>query len=278
MTKAKNQFMIHSKFNVQHKKIIRYVAFISFIFLSTISTFAQGTRLLQQPTISTSQIAFVYGGYIWITTFVEEKAVRLTSTAAVENDPYFSPNGKYLTFTSNRSGSDAVYVMSVKGGATKRLTWHPSASRARGWTKDGDRVLYSSSRDVAPSRFDRLWTISIDGGPSTQLTARRATNGSYSPDGKQIVIDRVRRWDKEWRAYRGGQNKALSILNLKDLSETLLPNELTTDINPVWMGDVIYFLSDRDWVSNIWSYTPKTKELKQVTKFKGADVSRNKYF
>lgn len=266
--------MMPPKVNLQLFKMTKSLMLICFIFLSVTSTFAQGTRLLQQPAISDSQIAFVYGGDIWITDFDEEKAVRLTSTAAVEKDPHFSPKGKYLTFTSNRSGSDAVYVMSVKGGIAKRLTWHPSASRARGWTKNGDKILYSSSREVAPSRFDRLWTISIDGGPSTQLTARRATNGSYSPDGKQIILDRVRRWDKEWRAYRGGQNKALSILNLEDLSETLLPNEFTTDIHPVWMGNVIYFLSDRDWVSNIWSYTPKTKELKQITTFKGADIKR----
>ncbi|RLD29705.1 MAG: protease, partial [Bacteroidetes bacterium] len=128
------------------------------------------------------------------------------------------------------------------------------------------------TRNSAPSSFDRLWTVSFKGGPSTMLTSQWGTDGSFAPDGEQIIIDRVRRWDSEWRAYRGGQNTALVILNLKDLTETLLPNERTTDIQPIWMGEYIYFLSDRDWTTNIWSYSPKSGELKQITKFIGSDV------
>ncbi len=104
------------------------------------------------------------------------------------------------------------------------------------------------------------------------LTAQWGTDGSLSPDGTSIALDRVDRWDSEWRAYRGGQNTPLVVLNLKDHSETLIPNESTTDIQPLWIGETVYFLSDRDWTSNVWAFTPGTGALKQITTFKGADI------
>jgi tricorn protease len=247
--------------------------FVTTIFLLTlITTFAQGTRLLRQPTISKTQVAFTYGGDIWVTDFGNQQTLRLTSTGAVESNPHFSPDGKTIAFTSNRSGTSAVYTVPVTGGNPTRLTWYPSAAFVRGWTPDGENVLYSSSRETAPARYGRLWTVPKNGGPSVLLMQQWGADGSYSSDGKQIVIDRVSRWDVEWRDYRGGQNTPLIIVNLDDLSEELLPNEKQTDTHPLWLGDNIYFLSDRDWVTNIWSYSTKTKELKQITKFKGADV------
>jgi len=233
---------------------------------------AQETRLLRQPTISDTHIAFCYGGDIWKADMNDSSVLRLTSTPAVESDPHFSPDGEWIAFTSNRSGNNAVYIVPSEGGDAKRLTWHPSGTNARGWTPDGKRVLFASTRNTPPSSFDRLWTVSTEGGPPELLSSQWATNGSFSPDGNQIIIDRARRWDVEWRAYRGGQNTPLIILNLDDNSEILLPNESTTDIQPVWMGDKIYFLSDRDYTSNIWSYTPVSGELKQVTNFSEKDV------
>lgn len=243
-----------------------------FILLFTISSFAQGTRLLRQPDVNDSQITFTYGSDVWIANINDTNVKRLTSTAAVETNPYFSPDGKWIAFTSNRFGSNAVYVVSVEGGDAKRLTWHPSGAIVRGWTNDGKHILYASSRDAAPSGFDRLWTVPVKGGPSTLVTKQWSTSGSYSQDGKQMIIDRMSRWDEEWRAYRGGQNTPLVILNLGNSKETLLPNNKTTDIKPIWMGDNIYFLSDRDFVMNIWSFNTKTSELKQLTNYKGSDI------
>ncbi len=243
-----------------------------FILLFSISTFAQGTRLLRQPDINDSQITFTYGSDIWIANNNGTNVKRLTSTAAVETNPYFSPDGKWIAFTSNRFGSNAVYIVSVNGGDATRLTWHPSGAQVRGWTNDGKHVLYATSRDTAPSGFDRLWTVPVKGGPSTLVTSQWSTSGSYSKDGKKMIIDRMSRWDEEWRAYRGGQNTPLVILNLNNSQETLLPNNKTTDIKPIWMGDNIYFLSDRDFVMNIWSFNIKTSELNQVTNYKGSDI------
>jgi tricorn protease len=233
---------------------------------------AQGTRLLRQPAVSGQHIAFIYGGDVWIAARDGGEARRLTSTPATESNPCFSPDGRWIAFSSNRSGSDAVYVLPIEGGTPTRLTWHPAPAQARGWTPDGKNILYASSRETAPTGFTRLWTVSAQGGPSTLLPAPRGARGAYATGKNQIVVEPVSRWDVEWRAYRGGQNTPLIILDLNDLSETLLPNERSTDIHPVWMGETIYFLSDRDYTSNIWAYTPATKALKQLTQFSGADV------
>jgi len=243
-----------------------------FFCIISVSAFAQGTRLLRQPTLSATHIAFEYGGDLWVSDFATQKVVRLTSTAAVESNPHFSPDGQQIAFTSNWSGADAIYTVSINGGEATRHTWHPSSATARGWTPDGSKILYSSIREIAPSNYERLWTVPAKGGPSTMLAKQWGTNGSYSPTGEKIAIDRIDRWDVEWRSYRGGQNTPLIILNLKDFSETLLPNERSTDIQPLWLGDLVYFLSDRDGVANIWSYSPATAALKQLTKFTGADV------
>ena len=244
---------------------------ICFLISGTV-IYSQGTRLLRQPTISSTQIAFAYGGDIWVSDLGGLKTLRLTSTPAVETNPHFSPDGNLIAFTSNRSGNNAVYVVSSEGGTPRRLTWNPSSATVCGWSTDGKNVLYATSRDNPPAGSNRLWTVPVAGGPSTLLTRQWATDGSFSPDGKQIAIDRVQRWDQEWRHYRGGQNTPLVILDLTDQSEKLIPNESTIDIQPLWLGDAVYFLSDRDWTSNIWSYVPASGELRQITHFTGPDI------
>jgi len=262
--------LIHLKKSILFKSISFLLFFIA-LFLSS-NTFAQETRLLRQPTMHENQIAFAYGGDIWTTNLSNNITKRLTSTPAMESTPHFSPDGKWIAFTSNRSGSSAVYVVSVNGGESTRLTWHTSPDVASGWTNDGKHVLFASTRDTAPSSFDRLYTVSVDGGPATKIMEQWATSGSYSPNGKQLVIDRMRRWDVEWRDYRGGQNTPLIIVDLKTLDETLIPNNKTTDRHPIWLDDVVYFLSDRTHTSNVWAYNTKTKALNQITKFNGTAV------
>ncbi len=115
--------------------------------------------------------------------------------------------------------------------------------------------------------------MSPEGGPSTLLPAPWAYDGSYAPDGRRLVVDRVSRWDWEWRSYRGGQNTPLTILDLGSLDEVRLPNpDRTTDRWPVWVDGKIWFVSDRDWAMNVWSYDVATQELTQVTRFADAEV------
>ena len=255
--------------------LARFAASVFVVFLLLAAAFtadAQGTRLLRQPTISSDHVAFAHGGDLWVAGRAGGEARRLTSTPAVEQNPRFSPDGRLIAFTSNRSGVESVYVLPVEGGDPTRLTWYPAASYALGWTPDGSRVLYASSRETAPAAEPRRWTRSPDGGPSEWLPAPRGHDGSLAGDGSRIVVDRVARWDPEWRRYRGGQNKPLVILDLSDLSEAALPNDRSVDLYPIWMDERIYFVSDRDWSANIYSYDPSTGEVNQLTDYDDVDV------
>ena len=255
------------------KKFSRFIPllFLS-LFINTEIGFAQDTRLLRQPDINNTHVVYTYGGDIWINSLNSSEAKRITSTPAVESNPHLSPNGKWIAFSSNRSGSNAVYIASVNGGDVKRLTWHPSSSSVRGWTNDGKSILYASSRETTPRPYNRLWTIPVKGGAPTLLSNQWGFDGSFSSNGKSMVIDKMSRWDSEWRAYRGGQNTPLIILDLQTSKEILLPHTNTTDIQPTWLGDDVYFLSDRTLVMNIWKYNTKSKSLTQLTKFKGSDI------
>jgi tricorn protease len=236
------------------------------------SVSGQGTRLLRQPSISASQIAFIYGGDIWITDKNGGDARRITSTAATEADPHFSPDGNWIAFTSNRSGVNAVYVVPSQGGAPTQLTWYPAGSVARGWTPDGKKVIYASTRETAPVGYDRLWSVPSTGGPSSLMPVPWGFDGSVSPDGKKIVVDRVSRWDVEWRHYRGGQNTPLEIMDLTTLAEQAIPNERTMDQHPIWLNGEVFFLSDRDFIMNVWAYNPSTAAMRAVTHIQSGDI------
>jgi tricorn protease len=246
--------------------------FILIFAIAHIHIYAQGTRLLRQPDISGSQIAFAYGGDIWVTQKNGGDARRITSTAAVEGNPHFSPDGQWIAFNSNRSGISQVYIVPAIGGTPTRLTWYPAPSQPRGWSPDGKLILYASGRENAPTTFNRLWTVPAKGGPSTLLPSPWGYDGNYSPDGNKIIIDRMSRWDVEWRHYRGGQNTALQLLDLKTLKEQNIPTEGSIDIQPLWLNAEIYFLSDRNFNMNVWAYNTTTATLRQVTDVKSGDI------
>lgn len=231
------------------------------------------TRLLRQPSISSTHIAFTYGSDVWIVDRSGGVARRITSTAAVESDPRLSPDGQWIAFTSNRSGTPAVYVVSAQGGEPQRLTWYPAPALARGWSPDGQRVLYATTYGTAPSAYHRLWSVSRSGGPSTPVTVGWGFDGRWAPDGRTVVVDRMTRWDPEWRSYRGGQNIPLRLLDVQSKEETLIPNpDRSTDLQPHVLNGKVYFLSDRDWVSNVWAYDIASKALSQITRFRDVDV------
>ncbi|HSC53154.1 MAG TPA: PDZ domain-containing protein [Phnomibacter sp.] len=248
-----------------------FVFFTGFLLFPAI-LFCQGTRLLREPSVSASHIAFTYGSDIWTVPLSGGEARRITSTSAVEANPHFSPDGSTLAFSSSRSGNHQVYVVASQGGSPQRLSWYPDDSYPRGWSPDGKQVLYGSGRESAPSGFDRLWTVPVKGGPSVLLPAPMAYSGSYSPNADKLVVERVSRWDSEWRHYRGGQNTALQVLDLKTLAETAIPWEGSMDLHPVWLGDEIFFLSDRDFIMNVWAYKPSSGSVRQVTHSTKTDI------
>ena len=182
------------------------IAFSALFSLLSALLFAQdtGTLLLQQPDMNDTHIAFIYGADVWIVEIGQDQAQRITSTAAVESDPHLSIDGKSIAFTSDRSGSPSVYVVGIEGGTPERLTFHPAGAIGQGLVaRWHPRLLCFVPRDRTRRGHHRIWSVDKAGGPETLTSEQWATNAQYSPDGGSLVIDRVRRWDKEWRVYRG---------------------------------------------------------------------------
>ena len=248
-----------------------------FLFLFQISNFkfsiAQGTQLLRQPTVSDQLIVFVYANDLWVVNRNGGDAKRLTSAIGAETFPHFSPDGKQIAFTGQYDGNTDVFIIPVEGGEPKRLTWHPSADVVQGWTADGKSVLFRSGREGHPTQTNKFWTIGLEGGLPKALSIPRAAFGEISPNGKHIAYTPITFWDPEWRNYRGGQAMPIWIVNRQDYSLKRIPQpdrERHTD--PVWFGEMVYFLSERDYANNVWSFNPKTEESKQITFHKDFDA------
>ena len=234
---------------------------------------AGSTRLLRQPTVSASHIAFAYANNIWSVERSGGLARRLTSFQGQTANPRFSPDGKWIAFSAEYAGNMDVYVIPGEGGEPKRLTWHPGADTVQGWMPDGSAIVFASARaSAAPSAAPRFWAVPAMGGVETPMALPRAYQGRVSADGSKIAYRLNPSWDDERRNYRGGQNRPIWIVDTKTWDLETPPWTDSKDIEPVWVGKSVYFLSDRDGVSNVWSYDTAAKKLTQVTKFTDYDV------
>jgi tricorn protease len=238
-----------------------------------VGTLSAQTRLLRQPTVSATQIAFAYANNIWVVDRAGGAARRLTSFQGQTLNPHFSPDGKAIAFTAEYGGNLDVYVVPAQGGEPRRLTWHPSPDLVEGWTPDGKAVLFASTRATwAPSGAPRFWTVPADGGVPEALPIPRAYQGKISPDGKRVAYRMNNSWDEERRNYRGGQNRPIWIVDLASYDLESPPWTDSKDVDPAWVGNTVYFISDRDGVANVWSYDIGTKQLGEVTHFRDFDV------
>src|SRR5215204_6518061 len=233
----------------------------------------QTTRLLRTPTVSSTQIGFAYANNIWVVPRAGGSARRVTSFQGQTANPHFSPDGRMIAFSGEYAGNFDVYIVPADGGEPRRLTWHPGADIVEGWTPDGKSILFSSTRaSWAPSGAPRFWTVSSEGGVEEAMPLPRAYQGKISPDGTHAAYRMNNSWDEERRNYRGGQNRPIWIVDLKTYDLVSPPWTDSKDMDPVWVGDTVFFLSDRDGVSNVWSFERKSKKLAQVTKFTDFDV------
>ncbi len=239
--------------------------FILLMFVITSFANAQGTRLLRQPTISTESIVFVYANDLWKVDRNGGEAIRLTTNEGQESNPHFSNDEKRIAFSAQYDGNTDVYVIPAEGGSPKRLTWHPDADVVQGWTPDG-KVMFRSGREARPTQTSKFFTVSLQGGLPKALDIPRAAFGELSADGKQIAYIPITFWDPEWRNYRGGQAMPVWIVDMKtkDLIRTPQPTK-ERHLDPVWYNNKVFYLSERDYASNIWSFDPKTKEEQQLT-------------
>ena len=231
------------------------------------------TRMLRAPSVSARHIAFAYAQNIWVVDRAGGVARRLTSFQGETQNPKLSPDGALVAFSAEYGGNTDVYVVPVEGGTPKRLTWNSAPDLVQGWTPDGKAVLFASTRETfGPGAAPKFYTVPVDGGAETYLNINRGYQGRISPDGKRIAYRMNPSWDEERRNYRGGQNRPIWIADLKTLAVETPPWKDSKDMDPAWLGDVVYFISDRDGVANVWSYDTKSKKLSQVTDFADFDV------
>ena len=240
------------------------------IISTTIS--AQGTQLLRQPTLSATDIVFVYANDLWKVSANGGQAQRLTSNEGYEFSPHFSDDGSWIAFTAEYDGNSDVYIIPVSGGEPQRITWHPGDDVVQGWTPEGE-VLFRSSREARPTQTNKLYSVSPEGGLPKAINIPRAAYGEISPDGKYAAYTPITFWDPEWRNYRGGQAMPVWIVELAtgELQRTPQPTK-ERHLDPVWFQNKVFYLSERDLASNIWSYDPVTREEKQHTFHKKFDV------
>src|SRR3989454_5312542 len=185
----------------------------------------------------------------------------------------FSPDGKWIAFTGEHDGNPDVYVISAEGGEPKRLTFHPSNDIVLGWTPDGKNILFRSDRFSAPpGRYTKLFLVSPQGGTPKMLQVPRADLTSFSPDGNKIAYLETSQEFRTWKRYRGGWSLPIAIFDLKKNSYEELPKTAGMDLFPMWHGNTIYFISDRDGVMNLFSYDLGSKQTKKLTDYKEYDV------
>jgi tricorn protease len=244
----------------------RFVLMAIFALAGGVVSRAQADKplLLREPSLSKTQIAFIYGGDIWLVSREGGDAIRLTSGTGAKAYPKFSPEGSQIAFSAEYEGKTNVYVVPSTGGVPRRITYEPGPDVVSGWTNDGKNILFASTRDSSTRGMFRLFTVSAEGGFATALPLPRAWEGSYSEDGSHLAYRPVSMPFGTWSHYRGGTSSAIWIANLSDSRIERVPRKDSVDLNPLWIGDAIYFLSDRNGIPTIFSYNTKSKEVTEV--------------
>jgi tricorn protease len=247
-------------------------AFAIALFVLPVSRLSAQTApvLAQQPTLSATDVVFVFAGDLWSVPRTGGAARRLTTGSGVESNPSFSPDGAWIAFTAQYDGNTDVFVVPAQGGVPRRLTWHPDPDTALGWTRDGKRVLFSSTRG-SYSRFRELFLVGLDGGLEEKLPLPMGAEGAFSPAGDQLAYVPLTRAFTAWKRYRGGQATPIWIATLSTSHVEKVPRETSNDYSPMWVGDKIYFLSDRSEPVTLYAYDTKTKKVSQAVANTGMD-------
>ena len=247
------------------------------------SLFAAGeARLLRFPATNGSDIVFTYAGDLYKVSANGGEAVRLTSHVGYEMFPRFSPDGKTIAFTGHYDGNTEVYTIPVMGGEPLRLTYTPTNSRddlgdrmgpnniVMAWTPDGKSVVYRNRIDTGFS--GKLYKVDKDGGLSEVIPLPEGGFCSYSADGRKLAYNRVMREFRTWKYYKGGMADDIWIYDPAGKKVEKITDNPAQDIMPMWAGDNIFFISDRDRTMNIFVYNTSTKQTGKVTNFTEYDV------
>lgn len=238
---------------------------------------SEAPLLLQKPAISNSQIVFEYAADLWIVGRDGGDARRLTAGVGLESYPVFSPDGKQIAFAGEYEGNLDVYVIPAAGGVPVRLTHHPDPDVPVSWTPDGKNIIFRSTRS-SYARFIRLFKVAVTGGQPTELPLPMAEDGSLSPDGSRIAYvpfsnqpqfpGRLR----PLKNYRGGSASPLWIADLADSAIVKVDRKNENNFNPMWIGDTIYYLSDRDGSTTLFACDVAGHQVRKLLDPQGTDV------
>ncbi len=260
--------------------LTRFLVSVTAIFLLVCGVFAQ-TKLLRFPDIQGDRVVFTYGGDLWVASTSGGTASRLTAHPGVETYAKFSPDGKWIAFTGQYDGDEQVYVVPSGGGEPKQLTFYPSRgplaprwgfdNQVLGWTRDG-RVFYRGGRDSWSLPIARLYSVSPAGGASDPLPMPEAGSGSFSPDGSRMVYSPRFRDFRPEKRYSGGQANKLYIYDLKTNDAQLISDSPFASRDAMWIGDTVYYNTDKDGKFNLWAFDPGSKKTTQVTKNRDWDI------
>jgi tricorn protease len=239
------------------------------------STAAQ-TKLLRFPDIAGDRVALCYAGDIWTAPAAGGTATRLTAHPGLELFPKFSPDGRWIAFTGQYEGDEQVYVIPTEGGPPRQLTYYPARgpfaprhgydNQVMGWTPDGTAILFRSLRDADGVRSEgRLYTVPLKGGLPKALPMPTSGAGDFSPDGKRLAYAPLFRDFRTWKRYEGGWAEDLYVYDLATNDARPFAVTKRTERDPMWIGDVVYFASDRDGTLNLYSYDVATEAVTKLT-------------
>ncbi|WP_315822682.1 S41 family peptidase [Paraflavitalea speifideaquila] len=263
------------------KKLI--TAFILFGSALTLNA-QQEARLLRFPSVYGNQVAFTYAGDLYIVPASGGVARRITSHPGYEMFARFSHDGKSIAFTGQYDGNTEVFTIPATGGEPKRITYTPTLGRddvadrmgpnniVMGWTPDDKNVIYRGRGTSFNAFKGKLYLAPLNGDLSQELPFTVASWASYSADGSKLAMNRVFREFRTWKNYRGGMADDIWVVDPATGKAENITNNPAQDIYPMYYGDKIYFVSERDKTANIFVYDTKTKQTQKITTFKEFDV------
>ena len=240
-------------------------------------------KLMRFPAVHDNRVVFSYAGDLYEVAKTGGVARKLTSDVGYEMFARFSPDGKNIAFTGQYDGNTEVYVMNSNGGIPKRVTYTATLNRddigdrmgpnniVMTW-KDNEHIIYRSRKQSFNDFQGALYMADTAGGLSVQLPFSIGGFCSYSPDGNQIAMNRVFREFRTWKYYRGGMADDIWIYDFSSGNWTNLTNNDAQDIEPMWSGNKIYFLSDRDRTMNLFVYDMNSKQTRKLTNFTDYDI------
>ncbi len=247
--------------------IPKWIIAVFIIVLFSVASIAKETKILRYPDIYKDKIVFCYGGNLYLASSDGRNVMQLTSFSGEEMLPKFSPDGEQIAFTAEFEGNKEIYVIPVNGGKPKRLTFHPADEYVVDWYPDGTRIVFRSNGSSNSYRYNRLHAVSAKGGLPVVLELTEADLSSFNDTGNKIAFCRTSTETLIWKGYRGGAVPKIWTYDFVTRKAELIIDHNSINHHPMWIGDNIYFLSDRGLNNeqNLWVYNSKKKNTRQLT-------------